>query len=384
MPESDFFSRRVPHLEDTNRFMEKAVSRRAADPEFLDLVETNPTRAGLLFESLPFLPLNPTYDPDPQGLPSARTAVAAYYGPHVDPEDIVLTASTSEAYSFLFKLLADAGDEILVPVPSYPLFEHLTQLEGLKPEAYALYYSEGRWRIDADSLKRAHSKRTRGLIVVHPNNPTGSYLDQDDLEQFWEDLPVIVDEVFFDYPDPERSVLPERVADTRPNSLTFSLGGLSKLCALPQAKLAWIRLSGPENQRRAARERLAFIADAYLSVGTAIQDSAPLLLDNRFSVQHRIRERVSRNANFLQETIQTTPGLVERTREGGWYAVCELPASWTGEDFAGALLEQNVLVHPGYFYDFEEENLIVTSLLTPESTWQKGIEIAASLARRLS
>ena len=382
MSDRQFFSRRVPHLEDTNRFIEKVASRRATDPEFLDLVETNPTRAGLLFESVPFLPLNPRYDPDPQGLPSARKSIAAYYGPHVDPDDLVLTASTSEAYSFLFKLLADAEDEILVPVPSYPLFEHLTLLEGLRPEAYPLCYSDGRWRIDADSLKRARSKRTRGLIVVHPNNPTGSYLDVNDFGSLADDLPVIADEVFFDYPDP--GFTPERVADARPDALTFSLGGLSKLCALPQAKLAWIRVSGPEKQKRAAVERLVFIADAYLSVGTAIQDSAPLLLDNRFSVQHRIRERVSRNATVLEETIQAMPGLVERKREGGWYAVCELPSSWTGEDFAGALLEQNVLVHPGYFYDFEEDNLIVTSLLTPEAGWKKGAEIVASLATRHS
>jgi aspartate/methionine/tyrosine aminotransferase len=379
----DFFSRRVPFLEDTNPFMEKAASRRAL-PGFLDLVETNPTRAGLIFEAVPVLPLHPTYDPDPRGLLSARQAVAEYYGPQVVADDIVLTASTSEAYSFLFKLLADAEEEILVPVPSYPLFEHLTTLEDLKPKAYALRYTDERWRIDADSLERARSKRTRGLVVVHPNNPTGSFLHPEDITQLRSDLPVIVDEVFFDYPEPDLAFTPERVADARPESLTFSLGGLSKLCALPQAKLAWIRVSGPQDQKSAALERLAFIADAYLSVGTAIQDAAPLLLSNRVPIQRRINERVSRNAAFLKDAVRGVPDLVERTREGGWYAVLELPPSWTGEDFADALLEQNVFVHPGYFYDFEDENLIVLCLLTPESTWQNGIAIATALAGRLS
>jgi aspartate/methionine/tyrosine aminotransferase len=359
--------------------MEKAASRRATDPAFVDLVETNPTRAGLLFESVPFLPLHPIYDPDPVGLLSARKAIAEYYGPHVEIGDIVLTASTSEAYSFLFKLLADAGDDILVPVPSYPLFEHLTRLEGLVPASYALHYVDERWRIDVDALTRARSKRSRGLIVVHPNNPTGSYLDASDIAKLPHDLPVIVDEVFFDYPDPDLAYTPERVADVRRDALTFSLGGLSKLCALPQAKLAWIRVSGPEAEKRAALERLAFIADAYLSVSTAIQDAAPLLLQNRLHIQRRIQDRVGRNASVLNDALRSVPDVRERTREGGWYSVLELPRSIGAEGFADRLLDQGVLVHPGYFYDFEEENLLVTSLLTPETAWEKGIALLVSL-----
>ena len=373
------FSRRVPFLEDTNPFMEKAATRRAADPEFVDLVETNPTRAGLTVASL-FLALPSVYDPDPKGLPSARAAVAQYFGAHVDAGDILLTASTSEAYSFLFKLLGDAGDEILVPVPSYPLFEHLTTLEELVPKAYGLQYVKERWRINEASLLKARSERSRALVLVHPNNPTGSYVHPEDVARLPEDLPLIVDEVFFDYPKAHLAFTPERVADARPDSLTFSLGGLSKLCALPQAKLAWIRVSGPDEQKRAAMERLAFIADAYLSVGTAIQDAAASLLQNRSSIQRRISERVERNAIVLEDAILNVPHLAERTREGGGYAVVELTTGMAAETFADRLLEEGVFVHPGYFYDFEEENLIVLSLLTPETAWKKGIERLASLA----
>ena len=360
--------------------MEKAASCRAANPEFLDLVETNPTRVGLVFEPAPMLTLDATYAPDPMGLLPARQAVAEYYGPGVHADDIVLTASTSEAYSFLFKLLADAGDEILVPVPSYPLFEHLTRLEGLTPVPYTLGYVDGGWRIDERSIAHARSTRSRALIVVHPNNPTGSFLHREDGDRLPAGVPVIADEVFFEYADPRLSLVPERVASMHSESLTFSLGGLSKLCALPQAKLAWIRVSGPEAQKRAALDRLAFIADAYLSVGTGVQDAAPRLLANRFPMQRRIHERVSRNASALEEALRGASGLVERARQGGWYSVLELPGAWTGDTFAEALLDRSVLVHPGYFYDFEEENLIVTSLLTPETAWKKGIDLLVSLA----
>jgi len=374
------FSRRVPLLEDTNPFMEKAATRRAADPEFVDLVETNPTRVGLTVAPAPFLALPPLYDPDPKGLPSARAAVARYFGAHVDPGDILLTASTSEAYSLLFKLLGDAGDEILVPMPSYPLFEHLTTLEELAPKAYGLQYANERWRINEASLRGARTQRSRALVLVHPNNPTGSYVHPEDVARLPEGLPLIVDEVFFDYPKAHLAFTPDRVADARPDSLTFSLGGLSKLCALPQAKLAWIRVSGPDEQKLAAMERLAFIADAYLSVGTAIQALAPSLLENRSSIQRRISERVERNAIVLEDAILNVPHLAERTREGGWYAVLELTTGSSAETFADRLLETGVFVHPGYFYDFEEENLIVLSLLTPEDAWKKGIERLALLA----
>jgi len=385
MSERDLFSSRVPSLENTNPFMAKAQERRATDPDFLNLIETNPTQAGLIFESVPSLPMSPTYDPDPRGLASARKAVAEYYGPHVDPDDIVLTASTSEAYSFLFKLLGDSKDEVLVPSPSYPLFEHLTMLEGLVPKTYALGYTGRRWTLDFNTLLGPRSKRSRALVVVHPNNPTGSYLNTHEIERLGGltgELPLIVDEVFFDYPEPELPFTPVRIADHHRESLVFSLGGLSKLCSLPQAKLAWIRVSGPDEPKRAALERLAFIADAYLSVSTAIQDAAPLLLENRFSIQRRIRERISRNATFLRDAIRSTSSLIERAREGGWYAVLELPSGWSDEAFALALLEEGVLVHPGYFYDFEEENLIVTSLLTPEPGWEKGIKTIAARAGR--
>jgi alanine-synthesizing transaminase len=385
------FSSRVPSLRDPNAFMEGAASRQAGDASFVDLTETNPTRVGLTIAGLTPAAWSEVYDPDPRGLGPGREAIAEYYrdaGSPTRSDDILLTASTSEAYAFLFKLLADPGDEVLVPAPSYPLFEHLTRLEGVRPCSYALRYGSGRrWGIDFDSMRRELHASTRAIVLVHPNNPTGSYLSAAEIQGIGSlasehAVPLIADEVFFDYLRPDLKVAPNRVTSSGPH-LTFSLGGLSKLCALPQAKLAWIRVDGPPDLKAHALDRLAFIADAYLSVGSAIQAALPSALARRHAIQARIRERLDRNTETLEEVLRVS-GVGIRPREGGWYAVLELPAPWTDDAFASALLEDGVLVHPGYFYDFEEENLLVTSLLTEEPTWHQGLERLAARAARPS
>ena len=382
------YSHRVPELCRPNPFMEAAESRRAADPEFVDLSVTNPTRVGLGLEAPVSLMLGHEYDPDPHGLVAARSAVAAYYGASgasVASEDIVLTASTSEAYAFLFKLLADPGDEVLVPEPSYPLFEHLTLLEGVAPRSYPLVYSGGRWCVDLDALAERISPRSRALVLVHPNNPTGSYLHKDEIESLGRvaakhRLPLIVDEVFFEYPSTELGFTPVRPADRCPEPLIFSLGGLSKLCGMPQAKLAWIRVSGSQSLKRSALEKLAFITDAYLSVSTAVQDALPAFLANAKTAQSKIRARLEANSAHLSGRLRDVQGFRVRSREGGWYAVVELPPPWTDESFTAALLESSVFAHPGYFYDFAEENLIVLSLLAEEATWRRGLDRMVRLA----
>ncbi|HET9232700.1 MAG TPA: pyridoxal phosphate-dependent aminotransferase, partial [Candidatus Eisenbacteria bacterium] len=299
--------------------MAAAESRRAADPEFVDLAVTNPTRVGLGLETPGPLIFGHDYDPDPQGLAAARSAVAACYrasGASVSAEDIVLTASTSEAYAFLFKLLADPGDEVLVPEPSYPLFEHLTVLEGVVPRPYPLVYSGGRWCVDLEAVTERISPRSRGLVLVHPNNPTGSYLHLEEIETLGRltathDLPLIIDEVFFEYPRAHLEFTPIRPADHCPEPLIFSLGGLSKLCAMPQAKLAWIRVSGHQSLKRSALEKLNFIADAYLSVGTAVQVALPTLLGHAKPAQSRIRARLEANGALLAQRSREVPDLRE-------------------------------------------------------------------------
>ena len=361
------------------------AERRAAGGRILDLTTSNPTCAGFAYPEAEILaalapPAALRYEPDPRGLPAARAAISAYYaarGESVDPDDLLLTASTSESYALLFKLLADPGDEILVPAPSYPLFETLAALESVRLVRYPLEHEAGRgWRLGREALEAALSPRTRAVVVVHPNNPTGSYVGAE--QRAWLEalcasrgLPLIADEVFLDY---GRGAACETSFAGMRGTLAFALSGLSKLAGLPQLKLGWLALAGPEPTRRRTRERLEFIADAYLSVGAPVQHAAAALLGLRGDVQRQIRERVSANEVRLRERCAGNSDFRVLEREGGWYAVIELPEAVDEEALCVRLLAQHgVLVHPGFFFDFARPGVLVVSLLTPPADLDEGI-----------
>ena len=306
--------------------------------------------------------------------------MSAYYakrGLEVAPDRVLLTASTSEAYAFLFKLLADAGDQILVPRPSYPLFEYLAALESVRPVPYALRY-HGRWTLDVDELARAVTPRTRAVVLVNPNNPTGSFVTREELGRLIplckeNELAILSDEVFADYtfgPNAER--VPTLAA--LDEVLTFCLSGLSKVAGLPQMKLGWIVMAGPQAEQQAARERLELIADTYLSVGTPVQQALPRLLELGAAVRDQIQARVRANLSFLQNAARANAPASVLDVEGGWYAILQVPRTRSEEQWCLELLETDgVLVKPGYFYDFESEACLVVSLLTPPDTFREGI-----------
>lgn len=349
-------------------------------PRF-DLCGSNPTTVGIdyppdLWRGLErAVAKSHVYRPESFGSAAARAAVALHAAktrattpPAV--EDVLLTASTSEAYSFIFKLLCDPGDEVLVPAPSYPLFEHLAELEAVKLAPYRLAY-DGAWHIDLASVRRAITPRTRALIVVSPNNPTGQYLTAGELEQLAQlGLPLLNDEVFFEYP-----LLARRETLTAsPHCLSFSMGGLSKLVGSPQLKLAWTILSGPEPQRREARERLELIADTFLSVGTPIQQALPELLAQAPHVIEAIGGRCRHNLTELAR-LSASSALTLLRAEGGWSAVLQLPNVVTEDDVVlGLLRDEGVLVQPGWFYDFETQPFCIVSLLTEPATFRAGCE----------
>ena len=361
-----------------NRIAQAIEQKRREGAPLLDLTESNPTHVGLAcpaeivqaFACERIL----TYDPAPAGMREAREAVAGYYSSRripVDPERILLTASTSEAYAYLFKLLTDPGDEVLVPRPSYPLFEFLATMESVRVRSYPLAYSGG-WHIDWDGLLAAVTERTRAIVVVNPNNPTGSFLKAAELEGLVKlSIPLISDEVFSDYAfsaDPERA---ETVARLE-SGLAFALSGLSKTAGLPQMKLGWIVVAGSSQERRRARERLEWIADTFLSVGTPVQCAAARLLAAGESVRHQIRHRTAANLEFARQTAAGTEASLLAV-EGGWYATLQAPRTRSEEEWTLDLLHRaRVLVQPGFFFDFETEAFLVVSLLPEPSAFQEG------------
>jgi aspartate/methionine/tyrosine aminotransferase len=367
-----------------NRLSLALARARQEERAILDLTESNPTRAGLPYARATILEALScadalVYEPAPFGLWSAREAVAREL--EVDPARIVLTASTSEAYGFLFKLLCDPGDEVLVPVPSYPLFEHLARLEAVRAVPYRLAY-DGRWHVDVDSLRDAVGPRTRAIITVSPNNPTGSYLKHTELAALASlGLPIVSDEVFASYPlreDPTRATSALEAQGT----LVFSLGGLSKLAALPQMKLAWIVVGGDAPDVTDAMARLEVLADAYLSVGTPVQHALPHLLASRGPAEGAIQARTRANLDLLRSRVTGTAGTLLDV-EGGWYATLRVPATRSEETWVVELLEEDgVHVHPGHFFDFEREAYLVLSLLTPEAIFAEGVaRMVTRLAR---
>jgi aspartate/methionine/tyrosine aminotransferase len=357
-----------------------ARSRTASRP-LVDLTESNPTRAGIPYAREAIVGALAAsgallYEPSPFGLASAREAVArdlSADGHAVDAARVVLTASTSEAYAFVFKLLCDAGDEVLVPVPSYPLFEHLARLEGVRAVPYRLAY-DGAWHVDLDSARRAVTARTRAVVAVSPNNPTGSYLKRAELAALAAlGLPIVSDEVFARYPLREDAERARSALDAAGAPLVFALRCLSKLAALPQMKLAWIAVGGDGARVTAALSRLEIIADAFLSVGTPVQHALPALLASRHVAEDAVRARTRANLAVVRDAVAGSPASLLDV-EGGWYATLRVPGTRGEQEWALALLEDDgVHVHPGHFFDFEREAYLVTSLLAPPADFEEGI-----------
>ncbi|MBI4480096.1 MAG: pyridoxal phosphate-dependent aminotransferase [Acidobacteria bacterium] len=387
------FSSRLHWDMQPNSLAQLLEAKRRSGAAILDLTESNPTRAGFAYPEQPILqalaqPGSLLYEPSPAGLHSAREAVAEYYrsrGHRVEPSRILLTASTSEAYACLFKLLADPADEILVPRPSYPLFDYLAALESVRPIPYPLRY-HGAWSLELEALAAAITPRTRAIVLVHPNNPTGSFVKREELERLIpicqeQGLAILSDEVFSDYAiAPDRNRVDTLAAEAR--VLTFCLSGLSKVAGLPQMKLGWVVISGPPAIEAVAREHLELIADTYLSVGAPVQHALPELLAIGEKIREQIQQRVLANWNFLRMATDAGSACSLLDAEGGWYAILQLPRTRSEEQWCLALLEKdNVLVQPGYFYDFESEAYLVVSLLTPREPFTEGIRRLQALAR---
>jgi len=378
------FSSRVSGALSLNRLSAVLAARRAGGGAVIDLTVTNPTTVGIPYPADILVPLadvrGSTYQPEPFGLATARRAVAADYarrGISVAESRIVLTASTSEAYSVLFKLLcAPAGDDVLVPAPSYPLFDHLTQLDGVISRQYLLAY-HGRWELDADSVDGAWTDRTRAVLAVSPNNPTGSLLSSGEIEALssrcaGRGAALIVDEVFADYTFGPADACRPSVSGR--DCLTFYLGGLSKSAGLPQVKLGWIRVGGPDDLVAEALARLELISDTYLSVSTPVQVAAPALIEGGAEIREQLRERILANYAALQVAAATHPSVELLAAEGGWSAVVRVPFTGSEEDLVIALLtERGVLVHPGFFFDFPHEAFLVLSLLPELSVFREGV-----------
>ena len=379
------FSRRTDWKLTPNAFAAAEQEMRAAGREVLDLTASNPTRVGLNYDADTILASlaqaeSLDYDPHPKGLLAPRQAVAGYYRDehaayHVDPEQIVLTTSTSEAYSYIFRLLCNQQDEILVPKPSYPLFEFLSDLQDVKLVSYPLIYDHG-WQIDFPALYKAVDHHTRAVVTVHPNNPTGSYVDSDELRSLNSfcreyDLSLVVDEVFLDYPHDGAS---RATFAANQDVLTFTLSGLSKISGLPQMKVAWAVTSGPAEHVANALARLEVIADTFLSMNAPLQLATPILLEQRKNIQPMLLDRLRTNLEELDRQLAKQPACERLDVEGGWYAVLRVPVTQSDEELAIEILRKfSVLVHPGHFYDFPRDGYLVVSLITPSDKFREGI-----------
>jgi hypothetical protein len=378
------FSSRTNWDRTPNRLTEALAHRRADGREVLDLTESNPTRCGFAWDADLLLdalrhPEIVTYHPESRGLRQAKDAVRAYYADQsirIEDEQIVITASTSEAYSFVLRLLTAPGDQVLGPAPSYPLIQYLADLENVTLLHYPLLYDHG-WSVDVGALESLVTEKTKAVIAVSPNNPTGSYLGDSEREQITRlaserEMALVVDEVFRDYPWTDSEQLPISTVKGQ-ECLTFTLSGLSKISALPQMKLGWIVVSGPAALRDEALARLEVIADTYLSVGTPVQLAARTLIDRRVNVQTAVRNRLRANLALLDETLSAS----ECSRlqgGGGWYALLQVPRTRSDKQWALDLVEQEgVYVHPGHFFDLPQDGCLVVSLITPEEVLREGV-----------
>jgi aspartate/methionine/tyrosine aminotransferase len=366
-----------------NRLSEALAAHRAAGKPLLDLTVSNPTECGFEYDSSAILkalsnPAALSYEPNPRGLESARRAVAGYYADRkedVSAEDIFLTTSTSEAYSYVFRTLCDPGDELLIPSPSYPLFDFLAEIQDVSLVRYPLLCDHG-WQIDFHALEQAITPRTRGVIVVHPNNPTGHFTKPAEMTKLnaicsAREMAIIADEVFLDF-----ALDGSRAASFAANrgAPTFTLSGLSKISGLPQMKAAWLVVSGPRQWKREALARLEVIADAYLSVNAPVQLAIPKFLEQRHAFREQVMSRVRRNLAELDVQCARQEACSRLTAEGGWCAVLRVPATRSDEDLAIELLAtRSISVHPGHFYEFGSDGYLIVSLITPEQTFAEGI-----------
>ena len=370
-----------------NRFAKALGEHQRSGKPLFDLTNSNPTTCGFSYpEERLFAALQDRrvlrYEPESLGLRQAREAIADYYRgrpgffaaqAQIDPSRIVLTSSTSEAYNYVFRLLCEAGDEVLVPAPSYPLFEYLADLADIRPVPYPLIYDQG-WQIDFAGLTASLTSRSKAIMVVHPNNPTGSFVAKEEAQKLAEicargNVAIIADEVFLDYAD--GADLPCTFASDSA-ALTFTLSGLSKISLLPQMKLGWIAVSGPDELVHAAMQRFDVIGDTYLSPSTPVQLALGEMLSMRGDLQRQMQQRLCSNLKFLDALMQQSS--VDRLkREGGWYAVLRVPARGSDEDLAIELLENcDVLVHPGHFFDFPRDGFVIVSLIARETEFQEG------------
>ena len=383
------FASRTNWRLETNRLTRALDAHRKSGKELFDLTASNPTDCGLTYPGEEILAAlaNPRaleYRPESKGLREAREAVAEYYkgragfsetAAEIDPERVLLASGTSEAYSHIFRLLCEPGDEILVPAPSYPLFEFLADLADIRLISYPLLYDHG-WQMDFSSLREALTPRSRAVLVVHPNNPTGSFVKPAEAAELAEicaarEMAIVADEVFLDYaaaPEPARTFA------FHDRALTFTLSGLSKISLLPQMKLAWSIVSGPEALARAAVDRLEIIADTYLSPSTPVQLALPKFLALRHGLQAQLRQRIAANLSVLDEMLRESKCLSRLDHEGGWYAILRAPVTGTDEDLAVALVERaGVFVHPGHFFNFPKGGFLVLSLITAVEMFREGV-----------
>lgn len=374
---------------DTNRLSQALARHRAIRRPLLDLTASNPTECGFDYDRPAIMrALSDAdaldYKPDPKGLETARQAVAAYYAARsneVSIENIFLTTSTSEAYSFVFRMLCNPGDELLIPTPSYPLFEFLADIQDVKLARYPLVY-DYHWQIDFHALEQAITSRTRGAIVVHPNNPTGHFCKPEDLTRLNEvcsarQMALIADEVFLDFV--LTGAQPLSFA-TNTGALTFTMSGLSKISGLPQMKTAWLITTGPEHLRKQALARLEVIADTYLSMNAPMQLATPVFLEQRRGFQKQLMTRVRRNLSELDRQLAGQKSCSRLKMEGGWNTVLRVPATRSDEELAIELLAtRDVYAHPGHFYDFPSNGYLIVSVITPEPEFAKGIERLLSI-----
>jgi hypothetical protein len=383
------FSRRLAWTTAENDLARAEAAARASGRTLLDLTVSNPTQVGLHYPDEEIArafadAATSPYQPSPLGVPGARAAVVADYarrGVGLDVNQVVVTASSSESYALLFKLLGDPGQIVLCPEPSYPLFEYLARLENLNPRPYRLRF-DGLWHVDFDSLDFTDAA---AIILVSPNNPTGSFVSGEDFDRLAglaaeQGRALIVDEVFADFPLAPSADAVNAVADRPSPALVFSLGGLSKSCGLPHLKLGWMAATGPVALVRDALARLELITDTYLSVGTPVQMALPGLLQAGAAIRRQILARVQRNRRALANALGAHSPCTLLPAEAGWCAILRVPEIMSDEAWASALLEQDsVLVQPGYFFDLTMGATLVLSLIVQESIFAEGV--ARLLAR---